>query len=156
MADDTIHVLGEGGGIFELSTPLHETIADKLTKGLIRRVNSDGTPYDEHVRPAGTEATDSRPGVRAGKEDWVVWAVAESERRGEPITVDDAQALTKDVLIERYGVKQEAPAETAEEKAARETADLDAVKAEAVEAGVSDEGTADEIRARITEKQQNQ
>lgn len=122
-ADETVHILGEGGGIFELSVPLHETIADKLAKGLVRRVNSDGTPYDEHARPAGTEATDSRPGVRAGKEDWVVWAVAESERRGEPITVDDAQALTKDVLIERYGVKQETPTESDEDKAAREAAE---------------------------------
>ena len=164
MADDTIHILGEGGGVFELSLPLHETIADKLTKGVVRRVNSDGTPYDEHARPAGTEPTDKRPAVSALKDVWVVWAVAESERRGEPITVDDAQALNKDVLIERYGTEQEPSTdpehgkhevdETDEQRAEREAGEqLEQAKAEATEAGVSDEGTVDEIRARITEKQ---
>lgn len=153
-ADDTVHILGEGGGIFELSLPLHETIADKLKKGLVRRVNADGSPYDEHARPAGSEPTDKRPAVSAAKDVWATWAVAESERRGEPISIDDAQALTKDVLIERYGVKAE-PTETDEERAAREAAELEQLKADAVKADVSPDGTADEIRAAIAEKQKN-
>ncbi len=129
---DTIHVLGEGGGTHELSLPLHETIADKLAKGLIRRVNADGSPYDEHARPAGTEPVDTRPAVRASKDDWAAWAVAESERRGTPITIDEAQALTKDQLIEAYGTAEEPEdpehgkheaTETDEQRAEREAAE---------------------------------
>lgn len=136
---DTVHILGEGGGIFELSLPLHETIADKLKKGLVRRVNSDGSPFDEHARPAGTEPSDARPPVNARKEDWVAWSVAESARREAPITVDDAQALTKEQLIEAYGVKAEPTDEhgkhevdeTDEQRAEREAAEKAAADAAA-------------------------
>ncbi|PCN47005.1 hypothetical protein Csp2054_14275 [Curtobacterium sp. 'Ferrero'] len=129
---DTIHILGEGGGVFELSLPLHETIADKLKKGIVRRVNADGSPFDEHARPTGVEPADTRPTVRASKDDWVAWSVAESERRGTPITIDDAQALTKDQLIEAYGTAQEPTDpehgkheadETDEQRAEREAAE---------------------------------
>jgi hypothetical protein len=96
-APATVHILGEGGGIFELSLPLHETIADKLAKGHVRRVQPDGTPYVEGDRPDGVPSLpESRPAVNAAKAEWVGWAVVNG------MTPDDAEALTKQDLIERF------------------------------------------------------
>jgi hypothetical protein len=95
---DTVHILGEGGGIFEMQLPLSEPIEDRLLKGYLRRVNADGTPFvekSERVQPA----------PYASKGEWVGWAVHVSESAGTPITPDDAEALTKTDLIEMYGVK---------------------------------------------------
>jgi len=120
----TIHVLGEGGGIFELSLPLHETIADRLARGHLRRVHPDGSPYDEQDRPDGAPSLPtSRPALNAPKAEWIGWAVANGERP------DDAEASTKADLIERHGLQgqpavedtvpePEAPAESTGEAAA--------------------------------------
>jgi hypothetical protein len=94
---DTIHVRGEGGAIFELALPLHEAIADRLTKGYLTRVNPDGSTYtgdDDDVPGPPTE----KPPVSALKAEWVGWAVAQG---ADP---DDAEAATKQDLIEKYGV----------------------------------------------------
>lgn len=94
----TVFLLGEGGGIFELSLPLHETIADKLARGHLRRVHADGTPYVEDERPDGVPSLPtSRPALNAPKAEWIGWAVANGE------TPDDAEASTKADLIERHG-----------------------------------------------------
>lgn len=100
MADaQTVFILGEGGGIFELSLPLHEAIADKLARGHLRRVQADGTPYEESARPDGVPTLpDSRPAVNAQKVEWIGWAVTNGMKP------DDAEALTKADLIERFGV----------------------------------------------------
>jgi hypothetical protein len=104
----TIHILGEGGGVFELSLPLHETIADKLAKGHVRRVQPDGSPYVEGDRPDGVPSLlESRPAINAVKAEWVGWAVVQG------LSPDEAEALTKTDLIERFGAGQE-PAEPAE------------------------------------------
>ena len=102
----TVHILGEGGGVFEMSLPLHETIADKLAKGYLRRVQPDGTPYVEGDRPDGVPALpESRPAINAVKSEWVGWAVVQG------LTPDEAEALTKTDLIERFGAGQETPVE---------------------------------------------
>lgn len=107
----TVFIQGEGGGVFELSLPLHETITDKLAKGHVRRVQADGSPYVESDRPDGVPGLpESRPAVNAVKAEWVGWAVVQG------MTPDDAEALTKTDLIERFGVTAE-PEKPADEKA---------------------------------------
>ncbi|UKA69578.1 hypothetical protein [Arthrobacter sp. FW306-06-A] len=100
----TVHILGEGGGVFELSLPLHETIADKLAKGHLRRVQPDGTPYVEGDRPEGVpNLPESRPALNAVKAEWVGWAVVQG------LKPDEAEGLTKADLVERFGAGQETP-----------------------------------------------
>ena len=88
---ETVHLLGEGGGIHEMSLPLPEPIADRLHKGYLKRVNADGSPW------AGT-VEKRKPYANESKADWVSWAVHNGMKP------DDADALTKTDLIERYGV----------------------------------------------------
>jgi len=110
---DSIHVLGEGGAIFKMDLPLPEAIADRLTKGHLRQVNPDGSPIDESERPTGVPGTpDKRPTVNAPKADWVGWAVHEGMKP------DDAEAATKQDLIEKFGTD---PVKTEEESAAAGT-----------------------------------
>lgn len=108
-APATVHILGEGGTVFELSLPLHETISEKLAKGHIRRVQPDGTPYVEGDRPEGVPALpESRPALNAVKAEWVGWAVVQG------LKPDEAEALTKADLVERFGAGQETPDEAPE------------------------------------------
>jgi hypothetical protein len=96
---DTIHILSEGGTVYELSLPLHEVVEDKLAKGSVRRVNPDGSPFTE---PSEVPAPPtSRPALAAAKGEWVAWAVVKG------LTPDDAEALTKADLIERFGAGNE-------------------------------------------------
>lgn len=95
---ETVHILGEGGGIFELSLPLSEPIQDRLTKGYLTRVNADGTPFVEKV-------TRTAPPPYASKAEWVGWAVHASQGTADPLTPDDAEAFTKTDLIELYGAR---------------------------------------------------
>jgi hypothetical protein len=93
MADDreVIHVRGEGGVVYEMTLPLQRHIADRLTKGYIKRVNPDGSEWSDGPAP-------TKPNVNAPKVEWVGWAV---QQGAEP---DQAEALTKTDLIEKYGV----------------------------------------------------
>lgn len=86
---ETIHVRGEGGMVIAMSYPLGEGIEKRLTRGELRRVNEDGSPYQE--------AALVRPAQAASKDEWVGWAVSQG---ADP---NDAAALTKTDLIERYG-----------------------------------------------------
>ena len=88
---ETWHIRAEGGPVLTLDLPLHEVIADQLLKGYVKRVNKDGTPFVER-----TEVT--RPAVNAPKIEWVSWAVHNGAKP------DDAEALTKTDLIEKYSV----------------------------------------------------
>lgn len=90
---ETIHIREGAGAVIELSLPLHEAIADRLHKGYIRRVNPDGTDYQD-VEPV------ERPALTARKADWVAYAVAQGMRP------DDAEALTKQDLIDKHAVKE--------------------------------------------------
>lgn len=99
---ETIYVRGEGGAIFAMDLPLPEAIAERLAKGQIKRVNRDGSPYSgaDLARAAEqgsalTEGLVPRPGARAGKDDWVLWAMAT-----HAIPEADAEAMTKAQLQE--------------------------------------------------------
>jgi hypothetical protein len=88
---ETIHIVEGEGAVIELALPLHEAIADRLAKGYIRRVNPDGTPYG--AKPV------ERPALTARKADWVRYAVDQGMKP------DDAEALTKQDLIDRYATE---------------------------------------------------
>lgn len=102
---ETIYVRGEGGAIIAMDLPLPESIQERFDRGLIQRVNEDGTPYAVAPSPVRTPAPakDSaltagqvpRPGARAGKDDWVLWAMAV-----HALPEADAQAMTKAQLQE--------------------------------------------------------
>lgn len=106
---ETIHVRGEGGAVFPMDLPLPEGIQERLERGAIHRVNSDGSPYRAAPAPARaaspeapasqgsalTEGLVPRPGARAGKDDWVLWAMAV-----HAIGETDAAAMTKAQLQE--------------------------------------------------------
>lgn len=94
---EQVHILGEGGTIFTMDLPLQEAIQERLDKGYLKRVNPDGSPLTDATEPVA-------PPPYASKKDWVGYAVADSARRGDPISPDDAEALTKHDLIERFGV----------------------------------------------------
>jgi hypothetical protein len=105
MADpdaDVIHVRGEGGSVFALALPLSEPIAERLTKGHIRRVNDDGSEYTAPAEPSGEQVPSlptQQPALSAAKSEWIGWAVVCGEKP------DDAEALTKGDLIEKYATK---------------------------------------------------
>lgn len=102
---ETIYVRGEGGAVIAMDLPLPEAIQERFDRGLIQRVNEDGTPYAVTPSPvrapapvvgsALTEGLVPRPGARAGKDDWVLWAMAV-----HAIPEADAQAMTKAQLQE--------------------------------------------------------
>lgn len=99
---ETIHVLDEGGGVQAMDLPLHPAIAERMTKGMIRRCNPDGSPWEEPDEQAegGAQVPTTpteRPADSARKPVWVGWAVACGAKP------DEAEALTKPDLIEKYG-----------------------------------------------------
>jgi hypothetical protein len=53
---DTWHLLGEGGGIFEMTLPLDPNIEKRYLDGHIKRVNPDGTPWRESEPAKKTRA----------------------------------------------------------------------------------------------------
>lgn len=90
-----VYLRGEGGSVFKLDLPLHETILDRLAKGyLVRVVNMAGDPLE--VPP---DLPAERPALNAPKKTWVGWAVVNG------MTPDDAEALTKTDLIEKFGIE---------------------------------------------------
>jgi hypothetical protein len=99
-AEETAHFQGEGGVVWKLDLPLSEVMAEKVTKGYLRRCNADGSPYVEHADAAPTVApmaVTERPAQSASKAEWVGWAVHNGM---EP---NEAEGLTKQDLIDRFG-----------------------------------------------------
>lgn len=113
---ETIYIRGEGGGIHAMDLPLPEPIEERLLKGMLRRVNKDGTPYIEppaepdedpeqttgagQVPTPGQQVTGpplTEPGKNASKADWVGWAVVNGA------DAEEADGMTKADLIEKYG-----------------------------------------------------
>ena len=88
------YFLGEGGSVFRLDLPVHETIAERIAKKEIHRINEDGTPY---VEPESESAPASAPPSSAPKAQWVAWAVSQGANQA------DAEAMTKLNLIGEYG-----------------------------------------------------
>lgn len=100
MADEkkTAFFKGEGGSVFEMDLPLPEPLQYQVTRGTLRQCNPDGTGL--LVDPAevdGVDLTAGSPSVRAAKNEWVGYAVAQG------MTVDEADAMTKNELIEKFG-----------------------------------------------------
>jgi len=85
---------GEGGTVFRLDLPVHETIAERIAKREIHRVNEDGSPFVE-AEPEAAPA--SAPPSSAPKAAWVDWAVSQGADRAA------AEAMTKLNLIGEYG-----------------------------------------------------
>ncbi len=104
---ETIHVRGEGGSIFAMDLPLPEGIAERYERGLLVRVNADGSPYagapagaqDESSTPSEGSALTAgrvpRPGVNASKQEWISFVVSQGH-----LSADDAANYTKADLIE--------------------------------------------------------
>jgi hypothetical protein len=94
-----IFIRGEGGTVFKMDLPLHETIEARLSKGYLTRVNNaEGDPYVEEAdAPAVSAPPTKRPALSAAKPAWVGWAVVQG------MTPDDAEALTTKDLIEKFG-----------------------------------------------------
>jgi hypothetical protein len=94
-----IHVLGEGGSVFAMALPLPKPVQQRLDKGYLRRVNADGTPYDErHQADTGSDLTNgvpARPSVNAPKADWVAYAVG-----ALGLSAEQADGATKKDLID--------------------------------------------------------
>jgi hypothetical protein len=97
MSADHIHVRGEGGSVFRLALPLHESIEDRLARGHLTRVNEDGSAWTGDTDPAVPSLPAERPAQAAAKAEWVGWAVAQGANP------DDAEGMTKADLIDRYG-----------------------------------------------------
>lgn len=87
---ESVFIRGEGGSVFKMDLPLHEAIAERLTKGYLVRVNEDGSLYAE--QPA------KMPAKNAPKAAWVGWAV-----KAHGVAPDDAEAATLSDLVELYG-----------------------------------------------------
>ena len=85
---------GEGGTVFRLDLPVHETIAERIAKKEIHRVNEDGTPFVE-AEPEAAPA--SAPPSSAPKAAWVAWAVSQGADQAA------VEAMTKLNLIGEYG-----------------------------------------------------
>lgn len=92
MAAETIFLRGEGGGVHELDLPLPEGIAERYSKGLLTRVNADGSPYE-----GDTKAEVERPAKSGSRADWVRWAVSQGA------DAEEADGMTKADLVEHYG-----------------------------------------------------
>lgn len=101
------YFLGEGGGKpIRMSLPLPEPMQQQLTKGYLRRVNADGSEFREPAEqpPGGPPEVivdgppPPPPPQSATKPEWVGYAV-----RAHGVKPDDAEALTKQDLIDRYG-----------------------------------------------------
>lgn len=103
---ETIYVRGEGGGIHAMDLPLPEPIQDRLARGLLRRVNEDGSPYlgadvdasavvEDGGEPAVHASPDGRPPQAAPKSEWMAYVV----RLGK-LSAEDAANYTKADLID--------------------------------------------------------
>ena len=90
---------GASGTVFEMDLPLSEVMRDQVTRGQLVRVNKDGSRFEAHGAMDLVNGEIRRPGVNASKNEWVGYAVSQGMR------VDDADAMTKNDLIEMYGAK---------------------------------------------------
>jgi hypothetical protein len=90
----------ESNQLIHMDLPLPEHMQDKVTKGLLVRVNEDGTPYTGEAEDASQgAAVTERPANNAPKAAWVGYA----RHKDADLSVDDAEAMTKQDLIEMYG-----------------------------------------------------
>lgn len=91
---------GAGGGVFELPLPLSENFENQRIRGQLTRVAPDGSQYEEPSEvdePVELVA----PAKSATKDEWVGYAL----KVDPDLTVDEADAMTKNDLFEMYGAK---------------------------------------------------
>jgi hypothetical protein len=94
----------ESNQLIHMDLPLPEHMQDKVTRGLLVRVNDDedNTPYTGEATDASAGAgVTERPAVAAPKSEWVGWA----RHCDANLSIDDAEAMTKQDLIVNYGSK---------------------------------------------------
>lgn len=95
------HFRGAGNVIWEMDLPLTEAMQNQLVKGYLTRVREDGALYEEPV-PEGEDPAVSEvekpPAANASKSHWIGYA-----HRVHDVSIDDAEAMTKNDLIELYG-----------------------------------------------------
>lgn len=85
---------GSGGIVFDFALPLTEHQQHQLTRGELVRVNEDGTAFTEAEPP-------KQPALSASKAEWVGYArIVDKD-----LSVDDADAMTRNDLAEKYGSK---------------------------------------------------
>lgn len=89
---ETVYLRGESGTVIPHDLPLPEGVVWRMSKGYITQVNADGSPLTD--APAV-----ERPAATAAKPAWVAYAVSVDSN----LSPDDADAMTKADLIEKYG-----------------------------------------------------
>lgn len=125
-ARESVFVLGEGGAVQEMDLPLPEPIAQRLAKGALRIVNADGSEIaDVEELPV--------PQPTASKAEWVAYAV-----RVQGLTVDAADAMTRDDLAELYG--RGGVAVVAEEESGEQSGESDESSESGEQSGASGAG----------------
>lgn len=106
---ETIHVRGEGGSVIAMDLPLPDGIRQRFERGLIQRVNADGSPFTGAPAPARVSApagapeapapaAADRPAVNQPKADWIAYIVKSGR-----LSAEDAANYTKADLIELAG-----------------------------------------------------
>ena len=106
MAAETGFFRGSAGWVLELSLPLDENMQSQVTRHqLVRVANADADPYvaPEAAPDDGLAKDDGPkpPAKNASKNDWVGYAL----KVDPDLTVDDADAMSRDDLVEKYGSK---------------------------------------------------
>lgn len=100
-AKETGFFRGAGGTVFEMDLPLTEVMQNQLSRRELTRVaNAEGDPYDEQGT-ASEPRVPVAPAKNASKADWVAYAL----KVDPELTADDADAMTRDDLVEMYGSK---------------------------------------------------
>lgn len=107
---ETAWFRGEGGGLHEFALPLREVYAEQERAGRLTRVDPPtpavapvSAPVVEQGPPVDADADASlgsleRPARSDSKADWIAYALQVSD-----LSADEAAALTKTELIERFG-----------------------------------------------------
>jgi len=98
-AAETGFFRGAGGGVFELQLPLSENFEQQRVRGQLVRVAEDGSPHVEVSDDEGPKDEGPvQPAKNASKDEWVGYALAVDDK----LTVDDADAMTRNDLVEKY------------------------------------------------------
>lgn len=108
-----VTVRGEGGAVFDMDVPAEGTVQrelldDALAKGRLTLVEdpdgalsgpdeAGGGGEGSPEAPAPEPASDEAPAKSANKPEWVAYAISQG---ADP---DEAEAATKDQLVEIYG-----------------------------------------------------
>jgi hypothetical protein len=101
---ETRHYTAPGGQLLTLDWPLPEALEAQVIRGELRRCNEDGSTYVEPVEDGGESAVELKvPAKNASKDEWVGYVVRLTEDTSDPVTVDQAQAMTIKDMQERYG-----------------------------------------------------